>query len=112
MGLNVPGERPGSERTFFEPRSFPGRRKDERTNVPRRRSLLSLAWGGNALAQNTATLQGFTKDATGGRLPGVSLEIRNVDTGFVRNTVTDNGGRIAMASFSRELSRSTSAERT
>src|SRR5210317_717423 len=45
-----------------------------------------------AETQNLATLQGYIKDATGGVLPGVTVEIRNVDTGATRNTITDGTG--------------------
>ena len=45
-----------------------------------------------AETQNLATLQGYIKDATGGVLPGVTVEIRNVDTGATRNVITDGTG--------------------
>jgi hypothetical protein len=45
-----------------------------------------------AEAQNLATLQGYIKDETGGVLPGVTVEIRNVDTGVIRNVITDGTG--------------------
>jgi hypothetical protein len=45
-----------------------------------------------AEAQNLATLQGYVRDTTGGVLPGVNVEIRNVDTGAVRKVSTDGTG--------------------
>src|SRR6185436_9706752 len=38
-------------------------------------------------------LSGIVTDATGGALPGVTVSLKNVDTGFTRSTVTDSGGR-------------------
>src|SRR6186997_1536040 len=38
-------------------------------------------------------LSGIVTDATGGTLPGVTVSLKNVDTGFTRSTVTDSGGR-------------------
>jgi carboxypeptidase family protein len=38
-------------------------------------------------------LSGVVTDGTGGVLPGVTVTLRNVDTGFVRTAVTDGAGR-------------------
>jgi len=38
-------------------------------------------------------LSGIVTDGTGGVLPGVTITIKNVDTGFNRSTVTDSEGR-------------------
>src|SRR5438034_10220034 len=38
-------------------------------------------------------LSGTITDATGGVLPGVTVTLKNVDTGFLRSTVTDSDGR-------------------
>ena len=38
-------------------------------------------------------LAGVVTDATGGVLPGVTVTVKNVDTGFTRSTVTDAEGR-------------------
>src|SRR5215216_5774505 len=46
-----------------------------------------------AAAQNVGgTISGTVRDAQGGVLPGVSLTLRNVDSGAVRTTVTEAGG--------------------
>ena len=37
-------------------------------------------------------LSGIVTDGTGGILPGVTVTLKNVDTGFTRSTVTDDGG--------------------
>ncbi|HEX6322119.1 MAG TPA: TonB-dependent receptor [Vicinamibacterales bacterium] len=50
-----------------------------------------------AAAQTTATLVGYAEDATGGRLPGVSILVTSAATGAVRQTVTDGEGRFALA---------------
>src|SRR5215217_6077450 len=38
-------------------------------------------------------LSGIVTDGTGGVLPGVTVSLKNVDTGFTRSTVTDSAGR-------------------
>jgi hypothetical protein len=58
--------------------------------------LLALILGFSlpAAAQGTnATITGTITDAQGGVLPGVTVTIRNVDTGVARNTVTEADGR-------------------
>ena len=52
---------------------------------------------GPALAQTTATLVGHAEDATGGRLPGVSIIVTSGATGAARQTVTDAEGRFVLA---------------
>jgi hypothetical protein len=44
-------------------------------------------------AQTLATLVGTIEDAQGGRLPGVTVRIRNLGTGATRELVTDGEGR-------------------
>ena len=46
---------------------------------------------------DTATLVGAVHDSQGGVLPGVAVTLRNVDTGFSRETVTDREGRYRVA---------------
>ncbi len=41
---------------------------------------------------DTALVLGTIKDSQGGVLPGVSVNVRNVDTGLSRTSVTDEGG--------------------
>src|SRR5580765_520076 len=38
-------------------------------------------------------LSGIITDGTGGVLPGVTVSLKNADTGFSRSTVTDSEGR-------------------
>jgi hypothetical protein len=42
---------------------------------------------------NTAVIQGSVTDATGGSLPGVTVEARNLDTNVARTLVTEGDGR-------------------
>lgn len=57
-------------------------------------ALLSV---GMAVAQTTtATLSGTVKDDSGAVLPGVSIVVKHVDTGRVRDTVTDDAGRYSV----------------
>src|SRR5687768_8496276 len=52
-----------------------------------------LATAGVANSQTTtATVQGVVRDASQGILPGATVSVRNVDTGFARTTVTDDRG--------------------
>ncbi len=56
-------------------------------------SLVFVASAADAMAQITAaTLSGTIKDETGGLLPGVSVEVKNLDTGTARSVVTDGNG--------------------
>jgi hypothetical protein len=41
----------------------------------------------------TATIAGVTQDATGAFIPGVSVTVKNLDTGITRSITTDEGGR-------------------
>ncbi|MBI2821459.1 MAG: carboxypeptidase regulatory-like domain-containing protein, partial [Acidobacteria bacterium] len=45
------------------------------------------------LAQTTGTISGTVKDETGAVLPGVTVTVKNVDTGVPRTLVTDDEGR-------------------
>jgi outer membrane receptor protein involved in Fe transport len=44
-------------------------------------------------------LAGTVVDGTGGVLPGVTVTLKNADTGFVRSTVTDEQGRYSFAAL-------------
>ncbi len=46
-----------------------------------------------AWAQTGANLSGFVTDQTGAAVPGVTVTIKNVDTGATRTIATDSGGR-------------------
>jgi len=57
-------------------------------------ALCALAFPAVASADITRfDLSGIVTDGTGGVLPGVTVSLKNVDTGFTRSTVTDDGGR-------------------
>src|SRR5260221_1551775 len=54
-------------------------------------ALFSLA--GPLVAQTvTGTMRGTVTDRSGGALPGVTITIRNVDTGLERIVITDKAG--------------------
>ena len=53
-----------------------------------------------AAAQTSATLVGVVQDAQGGRLPGVSVRIRQTETGVARDVITDSEGRFNAAALS------------
>src|SRR3954471_2761838 len=61
--------------------------------------LLGLALARPALAQTqitTGVIEGVATDATGGALPGVTVEARNADTNFTRTAVTGADGRFSL----------------
>src|SRR5436309_2426325 len=56
--------------------------------------LVALAPGIQAQTQiTTGTIQGTVSDANGAALPGASVELKNVETNFVRTVTTDEEGR-------------------
>src|SRR4051794_28976941 len=60
-------------------------------------SILSLAIAAPAAAQSqitTGVIEATVLDASGAVLPGVDVEVRNVETGLTRSLVTDANGRI------------------
>ncbi len=63
--------------------------------------LLCLALGGApAVAQTvTGTILGVVSDNTGGVMPGVTVSVKNTDTGFSRSEVSDDKGRYALRSL-------------
>src|SRR5450830_1932745 len=55
--------------------------------------VLTLVSARAALSQITAaTISGTVNDETGGVLPGVSIDVKNLDTGQKRSLVTDGRG--------------------
>src|SRR5262249_11523299 len=57
-------------------------------------------------------LAGTVTDATGGVLPGVTVTLKNVDTGSVRSTVTHDQGRYTLTAPNPTRQRTPSAELT
>ena len=61
-------------------------------------ALLALIVAAPALAQSqitTGVIDGVVVDANGGVLPGVNVEVRNVDTNLTRSIVTGQDGRFS-----------------
>src|SRR5262249_10265606 len=58
-------------------------------------TLSTLAIPAPAAAQGeaSASVTGIVADAQGGVLPGVTVTLRNIESGAVRTTATDEGGR-------------------
>ena len=59
-------------------------------------SFVSLVLAAPGLAQTqitTGTIEGTVVDASSAVLPGVDVEVRNVDTNFTRSLTTDRDGR-------------------
>jgi hypothetical protein len=57
-------------------------------------ALVALSSGIQAQTQiTTGTIQGTVLDANGAALPGTSVELRNIETNFMRTATTDDEGR-------------------
>src|SRR4029079_15179569 len=55
--------------------------------------LVALLFGAPLMAQTvTGTMRGTVTDRSGGALPGVTITIRNVETGLERIVTTDSAG--------------------
>src|SRR2546427_9284936 len=62
--------------------------------------VLALAAAASLRADVTRfDLAGTVTDRTGGVLPGVTITLKNADTGFNRSTVTDGQGRYSFAAL-------------
>jgi carboxypeptidase family protein/TonB-dependent receptor-like protein len=61
---------------------------------------LALTLSTPAWSQTTATLAGAVEDSQGGRLPGVTVRLRDVATGVTREVVSDAEGRFRAAALS------------
>jgi hypothetical protein len=58
--------------------------------------LVTLLFAASAVAQTqitTGAIQGTVVDANGAALPGANIEVKNVDTNFVRTATSDDDGR-------------------
>src|SRR5256885_3602796 len=54
--------------------------------------LVAVTCGAASAQETTATITGTTTDQSGGVVPGVSVNIRNTDTGASRTLVTNETG--------------------
>lgn len=64
--------------------------------------LVSLVFVAGVAAQTqstTGTIQGTVLDANGAAVPGATVDIKNIDTNFSRNLVTDEDGRFVALSL-------------
>src|SRR5215470_4731976 len=57
--------------------------------------LISVILGGHLVSAQvtTGTISGVVQDSSGAVIPGVSVTVRNLDTGIVRSVTTDDRGR-------------------
>ncbi|HKC57273.1 MAG TPA: carboxypeptidase regulatory-like domain-containing protein [Vicinamibacterales bacterium] len=60
-------------------------------------STLGLAATAAAQGEASASVVGIVTDAQGGVLPGVTVTLRNIESGAVRTTATEAGGRYRLA---------------
>src|SRR5436309_7224069 len=56
-------------------------------------SLIFLSGIAVSAQLTTATIAGVVQDASGAVIPGVSITIKNVETGVIRTATSDEGGR-------------------
>ena len=62
---------------------------------------LMVLLGGISFAQETtATISGVVTDESGGVIPGVSVEVTNLDTGITRMATTGDEGRYQLPNLS------------
>ncbi len=68
-----------------------------------RRAFVALAFltsmAISSFSQGGASIQGTVSDSSGGAVPGVAIQIKNLETRAVRNLVTDEAGRYDAASL-------------
>src|SRR5947207_16014572 len=75
--------------------------------------VLALAAAASLRADVTRfDLAGTVTDGTGGVLPGVTVTLKNADTGFNRSTVTDGQGRYSFAALNPTGKWTLSSERS
>jgi hypothetical protein len=55
--------------------------------------ILAMNFATRCFAQGDASIQGAVRDSSGGAIAGVTIHIKNVETGAVRNQLTDEAGR-------------------
>jgi len=60
-------------------------------------ALMALAAAPAATQTTNAVISGVVSDAQGGVLPGVTVTVRNAETGFTRTVVTEEDGRYRLA---------------
>src|SRR4030095_12535079 len=60
-------------------------------------STLAIPAPATAQGEASASVTGIVTDAQGGVLPGVALTLRNIESGAVRTTATEDGGRYRLA---------------
>src|SRR5260370_281891 len=64
--------------------------------------LMLVLWFGIAtlgFAQGDASIQGTVSDSSGGTIQGAAIQVKNLETGAVRNLLTDETGRFDAASL-------------
>lgn len=55
--------------------------------------ILTLGWGPSAQAQVTASIKGLITDPSGATVPSARVTVQNMETGVLRNAVSDGYGR-------------------
>src|SRR5947207_13630050 len=61
---------------------------------------LSAILAAPVFAQGESSIEGAVTDSSGGGIPGVSVQIRNLETGAERLLTTDDSGRFSAAALS------------
>ena len=59
-------------------------------------SLLALPFLSSALGQVSASIKGIVTDSSGAAIPGVTVNVKNVETGAIRIGITDDAGRYSV----------------
>ena len=61
--------------------------------------VVFVCWGDFATAQVTASISGTAVDPSGAALPGATVTVKNIETGLLRRTVTNQRGRYIVAAL-------------
>src|SRR5256885_15063293 len=61
---------------------------------------LSAILAAPVFAQGESSIEGAVADSSGGGVPGVSVQIKNIETGAERLLTTDDSGRFSAAALS------------
>src|ERR1700688_4678890 len=61
--------------------------------------VLWLSLGTLSFGQGDASIQGTVSDLSGGAIPAVTIKVKNLETGALRNLLTDETGRFDAASL-------------
>ncbi len=60
---------------------------------------LCIGFAASVFAQGESAIEGTVTDSSGGAIPGVAVQIKNLETGVARDLTTDDAGRFSAAAL-------------